>query len=162
MLIEGTWCCVNEKNCCSKWVPTPFSLQTKKYLAQEKLYRMAQHTKIQFSLIKWWNGWHMTLLVLRYQYEWPTFPTQNGNTTEKIKGRYKNKKLCCHKCVPIRNLMYLFAHFWLEIFKCNLRWIKIIVGNSEGQMCLLRGGVLILVIHCNTGELCSCERVWQK
>ena len=134
----------------------------KKFLAQEKLYRMAQHTKIQFSLIKWWNGWHMTLLVHRYQYEWPTFPTQNGNTTEKIKGRYKNKKLCCHKCVPIRNLMYLFAHFWLEIFKCNLRWIKIIVGNSEGQLCLHSGGGLGLCIHCNTGELCSCERVWQK
>ena len=90
-------------------------LQKKKYLAQEKLHRMAQHTKIQISLIKWWNGWYITLLVLRYQYEWPTFPTQNGNTTEKINGRYENKKLCCHKC--IRNFVVInvpIAHFWLE------------------------------------------------
>ena len=36
--------------------------------------------------------------------------------------------------------IYLLHTFWLEFFLCNLRWIKTIVDNNEGQLCLHWGG----------------------
>jgi len=41
------------ENCCSKWVPTPFSRQNKEIFAQEKLHRMAQHTNFFDKMVKW-------------------------------------------------------------------------------------------------------------
>ena len=97
--------------------------KTKKYLAQEKFQRMAQGTKAQVSLSKWWNKWVApdtigALLTTRMT----NFSNTSTNTTEKIKGRYENKKLCFHKCTyclllaAAGNLNVPVTYFWLETF----------------------------------------------
>ena len=55
------------------------------------------------------------------------FSNTNGNTTEKIKGRYENKKKCLHKCtycLLLAGNLKCSCYLLLARKKCNLRWIQ--------------------------------------
>ena len=54
-----------------------------------------QNTDFFDKMVKWVA--HDTIGAL-LPIRMTNFSTQNGNKTEKIKGRNEKKKLCCHKC----------------------------------------------------------------
>ena len=62
--------------------------KTKKYLAQEKFQRMAQGTKAQVSLSKWWNEW-----VAPDRHYWCSTNNKNDQLFQhKYKHNRKNKR----------------------------------------------------------------------
>ena len=124
-------------NCCSKWVPTPFSCQTKKYSTQQK-------PKYRFL---WENGkmggiWHYWCSTTNkndqlFQHKWE----HNRKNKRKI---WKQNKKCLHKCtycLLLAGNLKCSCYLLLAGKKCNLRWIQ---NNSWYQwgtvVLVLRGG----------------------
>jgi len=89
-------------NCCSKWVPTPFSCQNNEIFGPTKALENGpryQNTGFFEKMVKW--------VAYDTIGRMTNFSNTNGNATEKIKGRFENKTKNVFINVPI-------AYFWLE------------------------------------------------
>ena len=89
-------------NCCSKWVPTPFSCQNNEIFGPTKSFReWPKIPKYRFlwEMVKW--------VAYDTIGRMTNFSNTNGNPTEKIKGSFEKKTKNVFINVPI-------AYFWLE------------------------------------------------
>ena len=152
----STW-----KNCCSKWVPTPFSCQNKEIFGPTRALENGpryQNTGFFEKIVKWVAYDTIgALLPIRMT----NFSNSSGNATEKIKRkRWKQNKKCLHKCnyfLLLAGNLKCSCYLLLARNKCNLRWIQ---NNSWDQWrtVVYRGGkLLILAIHRNTGKVHPCQ-----
>ena len=134
----STW-----KNCCSKWVPTPFSCQNKEIFGPTRALENGpryQNTGFFEKMVKWVAyGTIGALLPIRMT----NFSNSSGNATEKIKRkRWKQNKKCLHKC----NYFLLLAgnlkcSCYLLLARKSVIWdgYKTIVGTNDGQLCIEGG-----------------------
>ena len=97
-------------------MPTPFSCQNNEIFGPTKALENGpryQNTGFFEKMVKW--------VAYDTIGRMTNFSNTNGNTTEKIKGRYENKTKNVFINVPI-------AYFWLETYN--------VAGTNEGQLCL--------------------------
>ena len=119
--------------------------------------------------------WHYgALLPIRMT----NFSNTKWEYNRKNKGRYENKKLCCHKCtyqklcchkctycpLLVGNLKYtqLLPTFWLEIFMWNLRWKKQLLVTMRDSFACIGGGSWFWLMIIGTQENFVLVNVFDK